>query len=363
MGDRGVFKWQNDTEKYSEEQIEHVLNEIGIEVIGETTTNFLCLCPYHGNKDTPSFSVDKTEGVFLCFNPSCDKSGNIFQLVRALTGKTIFETKRFIERFRGKETISLSEKISKVLDKNESIGNLSDQVLDVMFDNFWENPEAIDYMHNRGFENFTLQKFKVGFSVKQNLIGIPMHDWNGNPVGIIGRAIREKKYKNKTGTPTSKTLFNLHRAKKHGSTVIVVESAMDAMIMDQFGYHNVVALCGGFFTAYHKYLLNRYFDTIIIMTDYDDTEEHKVKDGKQCNKCKDECVGHNPGRALGEKIAKEMNNKRIYWACYDFGVVYPRGAKDPGDLKEDEIKQCLKNVVTDFEYQSWKHSFPELSVL
>jgi len=363
MENRRIYEWQGNTEKYSEDQIEKVLQEIGIDVVGETTTNFLCLCPYHGNRDTPSFSVDKTAGVFLCFNPSCNKSGNIYQLVKYATKKSGFEIKRFIEKFRGAETVSFSEKISKILDKKESIGNIQETMLDKMFDSFWFNSEAIEYMHLRGFDDFTLHKFKIGFSTKQNLVCIPMHDWSGKPVGIIGRSIKIKKYKNYPGTPTSKTLFNLHRAKKYGATAIVVESAMDVMLLDQLGYHNVVALCGGFFTEYHKYLLNRYFDTIIIMTDYDNIQEHRVKDDKKCNKCVDICLGHNPGRALGEKIAKEMVNKKVLWASYDYGIIYPNGAKDPGDLNKYQISQCFKNMVTDFEYQSWKHGFPELSVL
>ena len=41
------------------------------------------------------------------------------------------------------------------------------------------------------------------------------------------------------------------------------------------------------------------------------------------------------------------------WASYDMDIVYPNNAKDVGDLKDEEIKQCIKNAVSNFEYLNW----------
>ncbi len=65
------------------------------------------------------------------------------------------------------------------------------------------------------------------------------------------------------------------------------------------------------------------------------------------------CVGHNPGRDLGQKIAVALPRKKILWASYEEGIVYPHDAKDAGDMTEEEIRQCLKNAVSNFTYQSW----------
>jgi hypothetical protein len=45
--------------------------------------------------------------------------------------------------------------------------------------------------------------------------------------------------------------------------------------------------------------------------------------------------------------------KNILWASYSYGKIYPHEAKDAGDMTEDEIKQCIKNAVSDIEYKTW----------
>jgi hypothetical protein len=146
----------------------------------------------------------------------------------------------------------------------------------------------------------------------------------------------------------------MHRAKKHGDTVIVCEASFDAMRIHQAGYPNVVACLGGNFSPYHFDQLNKHFSTIVIMTDFDKKEKHLYKN---CQKCKKRgltlCAGHNPGRDLGATIAAGLHMKDILWASYSDGIVYPNSAKDAGDMTDDEIRQCLKNAVDHYEYSEW----------
>ncbi len=65
------------------------------------------------------------------------------------------------------------------------------------------------------------------------------------------------------------------------------------------------------------------------------------------------CIGHNPGRDLGAKIAGNLPRKRVMWASYEDKIVYPHDAKDAGDMTDQEIRQCLRNAVPNFEYTSW----------
>jgi DNA primase len=150
------------------------------------------------------------------------------------------------------------------------------------------------------------------------------------PIGIVGRSIEGKSFKNSTSLPKSKTLFNIHRAKKIGDQVIVCESNFDAIRIHQAGFPNVVATLGGFLSNDQQSLLNRYFNKIIIMTDADDA-----------------------GRELGKSISSKLKNKDISWASYGYKEIYPNGSKDAGDLTEDDIKKCIKNSVSDIEYRSW----------
>ena len=59
------------------------------------------------------------------------------------------------------------------------------------------------------------------------------------------------------------------------------------------------------------------------------------------------------GRELGHSIAGRLRNKNLLWASYEYGKVYPHGAKDAGDMTDEEIKACIKNAVSDIEYRSW----------
>lgn len=363
MADRGVFQWDRDRETYTPNQVEATIRACGVDVEGETHNDFLCFCPFHGNRFSPSFSVSKTTGMYICFNHSCGETGTLMNLVRRLpqrdgTYRNEFVARRLILK-KGSETLqAFEQELEKMLQPVEEFPEFSAAVLDRMYDDFWNNPEAIRYMvEDRGFEEETLDLFRVGFSAKKDIIAVPMHSPKGVPVGVIGRpADKENKFfKNSVGLPTSKTLWNFHRAKKHGETVIVCEASFDAMRIHQAGFPNVVACLGGNFSPYHFDLLNKHFSRIVIMTDFDKKEKHIYRN---CSKCKRKginlCMGHNPGRDLGATISGGLPRKEILWASYQNGIVYPNDAKDAGDMTDDEIRQCLRNAVSSFEYEGWK---------
>ena len=60
-----------------------------------------------------------------------------------------------------------------------------------------------------------------------------------------------------------------------------------------------------------------------------------------------------PGRKLGLNIANRLKSKNILWASYEYGKIYPHDAKDAGDMTDEEIKLCIDNAISDFEYRSW----------
>jgi DNA primase len=119
----------------------------------------------------------------------------------------------------------------------------------------------------------------------------------------------------------------LHKAKREGGTIIVVESSFDAIRLWQAGFPNAIATLGGSISDINIQHLNKYASTIIIMTDADAA-----------------------GKALGMTIANKLKNKNVLWAKYDHNVMYPHSAKDVGDMTDEEIKQCIKNAIPHFEY-------------
>ena len=202
--------------------------------------------------------------------------------------------------------------------------------MDKLYDELGNSNLGRDYFKSRGITEESMHYFKLGFSAQQNMVIVPVHSPDGIPVGLVGRSISDKKFKNSTNLPRSKTMFNIHRAKRVGSTVIVVESTFDAIIIHQAGFPNVIATLGGHISPENLNLLNRYFNRIIIMTDSDEA-----------------------GRQLGFAIANKLKNKDILWSSYAYGKIYPHNAKDAGDMTEEEIKLCINNAVSDIEYRSW----------
>ena len=59
-----------------------------------------------------------------------------------------------------------------------------------------------------------------------------------------------------------------------------------------------------------------------------------------------------PGRDLGSNIAHKLNNKNVLWASHSYGKIYPEGAKDAGDMSDEDIKSCISNAISNFEYRS-----------
>lgn len=321
--------------------------------MGETETVFTALCPFHGNTDTYAFAVNKTNGKYICFNPACGRAGELLDLVRYITKLDVFPAYRFILKRKAGVQKSFEERFAEATKPVVKFTRWPQEPIDRMKKDFWNTPHAIEYMHSRGFHDDTLDYFDVGYSnapdktgKPRNMIVVPMHDPTGMPVGLIGRTAshEEKVFKNSKHLPRKETLFNLHRARAH-QTAIVVEASFCTMRVHQAGHPNVVGLLGGSLSPWHIEQFNKYFSTIIIMTD----DDFYQKD--YCPECRPRpCQGHFPGRKLGRAIADSLPHKTIRWALYSEESIYENGAKDPTAMSDDGIRQSLKNAVGTFKY-------------
>jgi len=333
---------------YSQSHVRAILRGLRLNIFSETYNDFLCLCPFHGNRHTPSFSVSHTKGLYLCFNPSCDASGTIVELVKQISHRNDYEALRFIQSVKNDASISFEDELASILDEKPEFVPFPKDKLDKMYEDVGDR--AREYLHGRGITNELIDYFHLGYSEKQDMVIVPVHSPDGIPVGLVGRGIQDKTFKNSRNLPRSKTMFNLNRAKKYGGTVVVCESSFDAIRIHGAGFPNVIATLGGYISKDNLANLNRYFNQIIIMTDFDDKDKHIAEN---CRKCyPDPCKGHNPGRDLGLTIANSLKNKDILWAMYSDTEVYPHNAKDAGDLTDEEIKYCIKNAKSYVEYAS-----------
>jgi len=332
MRGRGNITGQIDSTTYSAGQIKSVVKSIGLNLSTEVGDQIAFFCPFHNNTHTPSCSINEVSGAWICFNPSCSESGSLNDLVKRVMHINDFQSLRLIMSHGKAVEDSFENELNDILENKPDFIEFPEETLKGLYNGLVRSEKAKDYFKSRGIDMSSMAHFSLGYSEKQNMVTVPVHSPDGLPVGIVGRSIEGKSFKNSTNLPKSKTLFNVHRAKRIGSNVIVVESSFDAIRVHQAGFPNVVATLGGHMSQENLNLLNRYFNKIIIMTDSDEA-----------------------GRSLGSSIVSRLRNKETLWASHEYGKIYPHGAKDAGDMTDEEIKLCINNAVSNIEYQSWNN--------
>jgi DNA primase len=330
MAIRGSYTGKVNSTQYTQGHIKSVLKEIGLDISGETSNDFLCYCPFHSNRHTSSFSVSKEYGAFICFNPACGESGTLIELIKRVLNKNDFQAMRLVFSKQEEALDNFEEIMAEMFKDKPDFVEFPQSKINELSTSLTLNKVARDYFISRGINDLSMSHFELGYSENQNMVTVPVHTLDGLPIGLVGRSIEGKSFKNSTNLPKSKTLFNIHRAKKIGDHVIIVESSFDAIRVHQAGFPNVVATLGGFLSNDQHNLLNRHFNKITIMTDNDLA-----------------------GRELGSGIAYKLKNKDILWSSFEYGKIYPHDAKDAGDMTDEEIKTCVKNSVSNIEYRSW----------
>ena len=249
---------------YTKEQIKRVITGSGIDIQSEVDSDYIIFCPFHANNRTPAGEVDKNNGTFFCF--SCQKVADLVELIMHTTGRTYFESIRFI---KGKEQEgNLEQEINKQLYKKPDFVPYDELILKRLYNQLLISERAKDYFKYRKIESASWAKFSLGYSEKQDMVTVPVHSPDSIPVGFVGRSIEGKEFKNTPGLPKAKTLFNLNRVKA-SDRVYVVESSFDVIRLDQVGFPAVATL-GANVSNIQIELLQKYFNNIIVIADNDE---------------------------------------------------------------------------------------------
>lgn len=290
------------TNTYTREQVKRVLAGAGITVESEVDSDYIIFCPFHANHRTPAGEVHKDGGTFFCF--SCHKVADLIELVMHMSGRSYFESVRFIKSKEQESDIALEidkqlyQKPDYVAYDEVMIKRLNTQALDA--------PRAIRYFEGRSINESSMRKFYLGYSEKQDMVTVPVHSPDGICVGFVARSIEGKDFKNTPGLPKSKILFNLHRVKT-SDRIYVVESSFDAIRLDQVGLPAVATL-GANVSNTQVELLQKYFNDITVIADND------VAGGNMKSKIIEK---------LGSRISIIQLDKQY---------------KDIGDMKDEDIK-------------------------
>jgi DNA primase len=288
---------------YTAEQVERVLVGSGINIESEVDTDYIIFCPYHGNHRTPAGEVDKTTGIFFCF--SCHHVTSLEDLVMTQSGRTYFQSLRFIKS--NELDIDLDKEVDKALEEKKMYNPYPEEEIERLHENALGSERAMSYYGGRKISKGSVQRFKLGYSDKRDMVTIPVHSPDGVPLGFVGRSVEGKDFKNTPGLPKGKTLFNLNR-NKTSKVIYVVESSFDAIRLDQCGFPAVATL-GSNVSNFQVDLLKKYFNDIIVIADND-------------------AAGSNMATKLKEKLSDRVSILSL-----------EQQYKDVGEMEDVEIKK------------------------
>ena len=251
-------------DSYTAEQVKRVLTGAGIDIEAEYGTDYIIFCPYHNNNRTPAGEVSKDHGMFFCFG--CQTTKTLIEFVMHTSNRTYFEAVRYIKS--KEQNNNIEESINKALINKPEFVQYDELLIKRLNNQALESPRAIRYFEGRKITNESISKFNLGYSEKQDSVTIPIHSPDGMCIGFVARTVEGKEFKNTPGLPKGKVLFNLHRVKT-SNIVYVVESSFDAIRLDQVGFPAVATL-GANVSAAQIRLLEKYFNSIVLIADNDD---------------------------------------------------------------------------------------------
>lgn len=294
------------TNTYTEDQIKRVLIGSGITIESEVGSDFIIFCPYHNNTRTPAGEVSKESGLFFCF--SCQQTAELQELIMKMTGRSYFESIRFIKS-KEKQT-NIEDLVNKKLYKPKEFIPYDELLIKRLSNQALESPRAMRYFEGRKITKQSIEKFSLGYSEKQDMVTIPVQSPDGTTIGFVARTIEGKEFKNTPGLPKSKILFNLHRIKT-SSKIYVLESSFDAIRIDQVGFPAVATL-GANVSSSQIELLKKYFNEICIIADNDDA-----------------------GNTMANKLIDKIGSKA-------YMIKLDSKYKDIGDMLDSDIIELLQ---------------------
>ena len=306
---------------------DHKIDEIRaatdiVEIVGDYVrlkkrgANHFGLCPFH-NEKSPSFSVNRSMGIFKCFG--CGKGGNVFQFVMEMESLEFPTAARALAKRAG---VSIPER--EVNDQQAGEMESLYHALRFAARFFYyqmrstkAGQEAGRYLEKRGLTPATIKRFGLGFAPDQwdALLGeavrnhiapevleraglvvrrregdgyydrfrgrvvFPIFSRAGKVQGFGGRVLTASrdipKYINSPETRVyskSRALYGFFQGKKamrEVEEVVLVEGYTDVITLHQAGVENAVACCGTALTPDQVKILGRIAQRILLLYDAD----------------------------------------------------------------------------------------------
>ena len=305
--------------------IDEVKNRADIvDVVGDFVSlkrsgqNFKALSPFT-NEKTPSFYVVPSKGIFKDF--SSGKGGDAITFIMDHEGMSYVEAIRHLAKKYGVEIIEdafvRDEAIQSDRDSLYILMNFAkDYYTDLLFNHDEGKSIGLSYFRERGFNDRTISKFELGFSLKEwdhfsktalgkgyskEMLGkaglmiqkddgkfydrfrgrviFPVHNLSGKVIAFGARILTKEKdqpkYINSPETEIyhkSQVLYGMFQAKnaiRRDNFCFLVEGYTDVISMHQADVDNVVASSGTALTEEQIRLIKRFTENVTVLFDGD----------------------------------------------------------------------------------------------
>ncbi len=291
-----------------------------VDLIGERVAlkragkDFVGLCPFHADHK-PSMSVVPRKQIFKCF--ACGAGGDAIKFVMLSRRVEFREALQVLAQRAGIDLKPQSDADKRATQRRDDLRRALTWARTHFQRNLLENPAgagALDYARRRGFSDETIRSRFFGFAPDdfgnllnaglsaglsqddllaagliatsesgrlydkfRNRLMFPICDGQGRVVAFGGRTLGDDKAKYMNSPETalfskSRVLFGLDFARnsiEQTREAIVVEGYVDALMLQQAGFENVVATLGTALTDAHVKLLTQSADRVFMCFDGD----------------------------------------------------------------------------------------------
>lgn len=291
-----------------------------VDVIGERVSltrrgkEYLGLCPFHPDH-RPSLNVSPTKQIFKCW--SCGAGGDVIRFIEMYDRVDFREALATLARRAGidLQTSAIDRRSNQMRESLLAAVAWARQHFQRNLRTTPAGQRALEYARGRGLTPETVERAGLGLATEnrtdlfaaaqraslrpdvltqaglvatgergdaydrfRNRLIFPIADIMGRPIAFGGRTLGDDraKYLNSPETPLfskSRVLYGLDLARREieqQNAVIVVEGYMDAVLLHQYGFLNVVATLGTALTDAHAKLLKPRARTIYLCFDGDD---------------------------------------------------------------------------------------------
>jgi DNA primase len=296
--------------------VDLVSESVKLRKSGKSYTGF---CPFHANARTPAFAVFPDSGTWRCFG-QCNEGGDIFKFVMKKEGFDFAQALQYLAKRAGVELEPRTPAKDAEDEQETRLRNLLEESVTFYRHQLMQTAAggpALEYLKKRGLNAETIETFGLGYAPQgweiasqyflgkgysekdllecglaserqsgsggihdrfRNRILFPIRDANGRMAGFGGRILDPNdnpKFLNSPQTvlfDKGRLLYGLDAARKAiraQDQAVIVEGYLDAIVLHQCGFTNVVSPMGTALTEDQLRSLKRLTRRLVLALDAD----------------------------------------------------------------------------------------------